>query len=93
MPSAVGDAAEFLHVDVHEIAWILAFVADRLRFSHGQAGVQIDKAQEGHVVSVEDLRDRRLRQVQVVADPVRSPPPGEAQRDDPPLGATIRPRR
>lgn len=90
--AAVGDAAEFLHVHVHEIARILAFVADWFGFANRQTGVQVDVTQEGHVVSVEHLRHRRLRQAQVVADPVWSPPSGEAQRDDPPLGVTIGPR-
>jgi len=44
VPAAVGDAAEFLHVDVHQIAGILAFVADWFGFADRQAGVQIDVA-------------------------------------------------
>ena len=93
VPAAVGDAAEFLHIHVHQVARILPFVTERFWFSDRQAGVQIDVAQERHLVSVEYLRHCRLGQVQVEADAVWPPPPGETQRDDPPLGATIRARR
>ena len=61
--TAVGDAAEFLHVHVHEIAGILSFVADWFGFADRQAGVQIDVTQQRHVIAVEHLRYCRLWQV------------------------------
>lgn len=79
---AVPVCGRLLHVYVHQIARIPPLVTDWPGFADRQAGVQIDVPQQRHVVSVEDLRHRRLGQAQMVADPVRSPPPAETQRDD-----------
>ena len=71
----------------YQVARVGVFIADRFRFAHRQSGVQIHMPQKPHPIPVEDRRQRRLRKAQVVADPVRSLPPGEAQSDDPPLRA------
>jgi len=54
---------------MHQIARFGVLVADGFGFTNVQSGVQIHMPQQRHPVAVEDLRDRRLWQAQVVADP------------------------
>lgn len=46
-----------------------------------------DPPQQRHRVAVEHFRDRGLRKVQVVCDPVRAPVPVDSEADDASLGA------
>ena len=57
-----------------------------------QAGVQRHLPQQRHPVPLQHLRDRGLRQQQVVRDPMRAPTSGHPQPDDPPLHTLRRPR-
>jgi hypothetical protein len=49
VPAAIRDAAQFLDVNVHQLAWVLAFVAaDRL------AGGAVAGGQDRHAVAAQD---------------------------------------
>lgn len=85
VPAAFGDSAEFLHIDVHELPGVGAFVADRGWFTDGKAGVHVQMPQKRHAVPVQDFRQGRLWQTQVIPDAVRAPAAAETQRDDPPF--------
>ncbi len=69
------------------VAGSLVLVADCFLLADGQPGVQVDVAEQRHPVTIQDLRHRRLWQVQVVADAVWTPPAGEPQGDDAPFRA------
>lgn len=85
--SAVGDPAQLLHIHMHQIAGVFVLVAHRFGLSHPDTGVQIDVPKKRHLVPAQHFRYRRLRQAQVIRDPVRSPPPAHAQSNDPSFGA------
>lgn len=51
MPTAVGNTAELLDVDVDQIPRSRVLVAARLRASHPEFGVQIEVAQKRYLVS------------------------------------------
>jgi transposase len=61
-------------------------VADGLRLAHGQARGLVEMLEQRHAVAGQGPPDRGARKVQVVADPVWTPAPGEPQRHDPSLG-------
>ena len=65
--SAVGDAPEFLDVDVDQLAWPVAFVADRggLRRSDDLAGERVALVQPRHTVAAKDAGDRACRDTDV----------------------------
>lgn len=93
VPAAVGDPAEFLDVHVHQLPGRGHFVSDRRGPAYRQPGRSVDMGQLRHPVPGQHPADRGTRDAQVVADPVRSPLPGEPQRDDPPLGPAWQPGR
>ena len=92
MPAtAVRDTAEFLDIDMDQITRVLVLIPDRLRFTDPRPGIQIEVSQQGHPEPCQDLPDRRGWQAQVIRDPVRTPPSGDPQADDPPFRAPWRP--
>src|SRR5699024_3029517 len=100
--SAVGDPADFLDVDVDQIAWGVASVAHRggLRSANHFAGQWVTLPQGGHVVAAQDPGHRRSRHRELGTDPVPAPPLFATPRHgrflavDRSLGGTaVRPRR
>ena len=87
MATTLGDAAEFLDVNVDQVAWGGVFVSSRPGPTDRETGCLIEVVQRRHPIAVENPADGRSRNTQVVTAPVRTPPSGEAQRDDPPLGS------
>jgi hypothetical protein len=80
--AAIGDAAEFLDIDMDQSARGGEFVAVRPGCAHRETGGLVEVMQQRHPVSGQDPADRGAWHVQVVADPMRSPSSCDAQRDD-----------
>ncbi|KWU68029.1 hypothetical protein AWX17_27605 [Priestia megaterium] len=83
--AAVGDPAEFLDVDVDQLARCRGLVTDRFGFADGQPGRLVQKGKQRHPIPGQHSSDSRAGHSEVIADPMWTPPPSEPQRDDPPL--------
>lgn len=80
--AAIRDEAELLDINMHQLARGCFLVADRLRAANRQAGGLIYMRQQRHPITAQDPPDRRAWHSEVIADPVRTPPAREPQRDD-----------
>ena len=80
MTTAVADPAEFLDIDVHQVAGGGMLIAP----DH-PAGWPVQPVQPGHLVPRQHFVHRRRMQPEVKPDPGRPPPTQIAQLDDPPL--------
>jgi hypothetical protein len=85
--AAVGDAAEFLDVHVHQVPGMLVFVADGFGPADRQSGGLVQMWELGQAVSAQDFLHGGPGQVRLVGDTVRPPAAGKAQRDDPSFSA------
>src|SRR5271163_1076008 len=90
MPSAVGDAAELLDIDVDQIPGSVVFVSARSGLSHHEPGALVEVAQERHPVALQYRLNRGAGQAQVIGDAMRSPSAREAHTDNASLSAPAR---
>ena len=81
-PAAIGDSSELLDVYMHEFSRGLFLVSHDSGFPEGKPGRAIEMGKFRHPVTGEDAFDRGTRNPEVVADAMRSPLSGEAERDD-----------
>ncbi|GHA67846.1 hypothetical protein GCM10010345_84390 [Streptomyces canarius] len=82
------DVAEFLDVDVDQLAGVFAFVA-----ADDAARGPVQVGQAGRPVAGWDPVHGRGHQTEQVCDAGRSPPSQDTDLDDPPLGAGREPAR
>lgn len=80
--SALWDAAQFLDVHMHQLAWCLLLVAHSDRLAHRQAGGLVQICQLGHPVAGQDAFDNAAGNAEVVADSEWSPLAVESQGND-----------
>jgi hypothetical protein len=85
VPAAVRDATELLDVDMHQLAGAGLLITNRTGLANRQPRGPIDVNQQRHRVSGKHPTNRRPRNTQVIADPVRTPASREPQRQNPTL--------
>jgi hypothetical protein len=85
MPAAIGYAAEFLDVDMDKLARGGLLIANETIPTNRQPGRLVQVSQQRHSISVQHSANGRPRNTEVIADPVRSPPARESQREDSPF--------
>jgi hypothetical protein len=88
--ATVRDTAELLDVHVHELTRASLLISGRARATNRESGGLIQVRQQRHPIPDQDPPDLRRMQAQSIPDPMRTPSAGEPQRNDPPLGATVK---
>jgi len=88
---AVGDTAQLLDIQMHQVPGCGALVAARHRPAHRQASVLVQMTQQGHSVPAQHCLHRRTPQMKMRRNTVRPPLAAKPHLDDAPLAPLRQP--
>jgi hypothetical protein len=84
--AAVRDPALLFDVHVYQLSGRGSLVAHRFWFAYPNTGGLADMGRQRRLIPGQDAADRRTVQLQVIHDPMPTPPTRETQAHDPTLG-------